>query len=75
MKRIWGLFTARLVPAVVAGRAVEMVGMKSDAAKLTSEAMVRKLTIAERLGCLEVQGLAAMKRGAISQSLNNYRQQ
>jgi hypothetical protein len=37
--------------------------MKGQAGKLTSEAMVRNLVIAERLGCLDPDGLREMHRG------------
>jgi hypothetical protein len=37
--------------------------MQSDAATLTVEAMLRNLTIAERLGCLNPAGLHDMRRG------------
>jgi hypothetical protein len=37
--------------------------MKGKAGKLTSEAMVRNLVIAERLGCLDPGGLREMHRG------------
>lgn len=47
----------------VASRAATLAGMKGEAAKLTSEAMLRNLTIAERLGCLDKAGLRDMRRG------------
>ena len=47
----------------VVSRAVTLVGMKGEAAKLTAEAMLRNLTIAERLGCLDKAGLRDMRRG------------
>lgn len=50
-------------PKKVAAKAVAIVGMKGGAAKLTAEAMVRNLTIAERLGCLDSEGLGEMRRG------------
>jgi hypothetical protein len=40
-----------------------MAGMKGKAAQLTTEAMVRNLKIAERLGCLDREGLQEMRRG------------
>lgn len=52
-----------LNPGKVATSAVEMVGMKGDAAKLTVAAMVRNLDIAEKLGCLDALGLDEMRRG------------
>lgn len=50
-------------PERVATQAVGLAGMKGDAAKVTAEAMVRNLTIAERLGCLDAQGLRDMRKG------------
>ena len=44
-------------------RAVALVGYKHEAAKLTKEALLRNLDIAEKLGCLDNAGLAAMRRG------------
>lgn len=52
-----------VAPKKVAAKAVALVGMKGGAAKLTAEAMVRNLTIAERLGCLDSEGLGDMRRG------------
>jgi hypothetical protein len=54
---------AGLAPAKVAAESVALAGMKGEAAKLTAEAMVRNLTIAERLGCLDKAGLAEMRQG------------
>ena len=51
-------------PAKVLDRAVALAGYKnSDAAKLTKDALLRNLDIAEKLGCLDDAGLAAMRRG------------
>jgi len=50
-------------PTKVAAEAVRIVGMKGQAAKLTSRQMVRNLKIAETFGCLEPEGLARMRRG------------
>ncbi len=50
-------------PVKVAQRAVASVGMQGEAARLTVEAMLRNLTIAQRLGCLGPEGLAEMRRG------------
>jgi len=50
-------------PAQVAVEAVALTGMKGEAARLTAEAMLRNLTIAERLGCLIPAGLHDMRRG------------
>ncbi len=50
-------------PAQVAQRAVARVGMQGEAAQLTAEAMLRNLTIAQRLGCLTPAGLHDMRRG------------
>jgi hypothetical protein len=47
----------------VAAEAVALVGMKGDAARLTAEAMVENLKIAERSGCLDADGLAEMRSG------------
>lgn len=47
----------------VVTQAVALAGMKGEAAKLTAEAMLRNLTIAERLGCLDKAGLRDMRRG------------
>ena len=37
--------------------------MTGEAAQLTLDAMLRNLTIAQRLGCLGAAGLAEMRRG------------
>lgn len=50
-------------PVQVVQRAVASVGMQGEAARLTVEAMLRNLTIAQRLGCLGPEGLAEMRRG------------
>ena len=51
-------------PAKVLDRAVTLAGYKnSDAAKLTKDALLRNLDIAEKLGCLDEAGLAEMRRG------------
>ena len=47
----------------VVAQAVALAGMKGEAAKLTADAMLRNLTIAERLGCLDKAGLRDMRRG------------
>lgn len=52
-----------VAPKKVAAKAVALVGMKGKAGKLTAEAMVRNLVIAERLGCLDPDGLREMHRG------------
>ena len=52
-----------VAPKKAAAKAVAVVGMKGKAAKLTAEAMVRNLTIAERLGCLDSEGLGEMRKG------------
>lgn len=54
---------AGLDPAQVAADAVALTGMRGDAAHLTVTAMLRNLTIAERLGCLTPEGLHDMRRG------------
>ena len=43
--------------------AVARVGMKGEAATLTRDAMLRNLTIADRLGCLDTEGLKEMRQG------------
>lgn len=50
-------------PSSTVDRAVAMACMKDEAAKLTAAAMLRNLTIAERLGCLDAAGLSDMRRG------------
>ncbi len=50
-------------PVQVAQRAVARVDMQGEAAQLTVEAMLRNLTIAQRLGCLTPAGLHDMRRG------------
>ncbi|MGO8929773.1 MAG: hypothetical protein ACLQU3_23145 [Limisphaerales bacterium] len=52
-----------VAPKKAATRAVALVAMKGKAGKLTAEAMVRNLVIAERLGCLDPDGLREMHRG------------
>lgn len=37
--------------------------MSGEASKLTTEALLRNLAIADRLGCLDADGLGEMKRG------------
>ena len=54
---------AGVAPNKVAAEAVALVRMKGKAGKLTAEAMVRNLVIAERLGCLDSDGLEEMHRG------------
>ena len=55
--------SAGLSPRRVARRAISLVAMKPEADKLTAAAMVRNLVIAERLGCLDTEGVAAMRKG------------
>jgi hypothetical protein len=43
--------------------ALKTVGMKGEAAALTKQALLRNLDIASKLGCLDTEGLAAMRRG------------
>jgi hypothetical protein len=51
-------------PAKVLDRAVALASYKnSDAAKLTKDALLRNLDIADKLGCLDEAGLAEMRRG------------
>jgi hypothetical protein len=54
---------AGVSPEKGAARALVIVDMKGDAAKLTAEAMVRNLRIAESLGCLDADGLRDMRKG------------
>src|ERR1051325_5380092 len=44
-------------PSNVVVQAVAMAGIRGDAATLTTAAMLRNLTIADRLGCLDAAGL------------------
>ncbi len=65
-KYVAQLHEARLAgfdPAQVAVDTVALTGMTGEPARLTAEAMLRNLTIAERLGCLGPEGLAEMRRG------------
>lgn len=51
-------------PETVIDLAVTRVGITNRlAAKLTKEALLRNLSIAEKLGCLDVEGLSEMRRG------------
>jgi hypothetical protein len=54
---------AGVEPSNVVAQAVALAGMKGAAAQLTAEAMLRNLTIAQRLGCLDAAGLRDMRRG------------
>lgn len=49
--------------ALVVDGALASVGMKGDAATVTREALLRNLTIAERLGCLDPAGMADLRKG------------
>jgi hypothetical protein len=66
-KAVYVLATARTEgekPAKVLDHAVALAGYTNAAmAKLTKEALLRNLDIADKLGCLNVEGLAEMKRG------------
>ena len=65
-KAMYWLATARKEgekPGRVLDRAVTLAGYKPEAAKLTKEALLRNLDIAEKLGCLNTAGLAEMRRG------------
>jgi hypothetical protein len=65
-KAVYWLATARKEgqkPAKVLDRAVTLAGYKKAAAKLTRDALVRNLDIADKLGCLNEAGLAEMRRG------------
>jgi hypothetical protein len=48
---------------MVAAEAVAIAGYRNAAAKLTREALVRNHEIADKLGCLDPEGLAEMRRG------------
>lgn len=50
-------------PKAVVNDALEKVGLKSEAAKLTKTVMLRNLEIAQKLGCLDQAGMEEMKRG------------
>ncbi len=50
-------------PEMVAKEAAAAAGMTGEAAALTAATMVRNLVIAERLGCLNSDGLWAMRHG------------
>jgi hypothetical protein len=50
-------------PASVAEAAVRSVGMSGKAAEITKAAMLRNMDIAMKLGCLDDEGLAAMRKG------------
>ena len=50
-------------PAQVIDTALKDVGMNGEAAALTKQALLRNLDIASKLGCLDTEGLAAMRRG------------
>lgn len=65
-KYVAQLAEARLAgnnPTNVANEAVTEAGTTGTGAKLTSDAMLRNLTIADRLGCLDVEGLSEMRKG------------
>jgi hypothetical protein len=50
-------------PSQVVSKAMEIAGMRDQLADLTAAAMLRNLTIAERLGCLNAHGLKTMGEG------------
>jgi hypothetical protein len=66
-KAVYWLATARVEgqkPAEVLDRAVALAGYKNrDAARLTKDALIRNLDIAEKLGCLNDTSVAEMRRG------------
>jgi hypothetical protein len=65
-KAVYRLATARQAgekPASVLDSAVALSGYNHDAAKLTREALLRNLEIAEKLGFLNTEGLTEMRRG------------
>ena len=65
-KAVYWLATARKEgekPAKVLDRAVTLAGYKNAAAKLTKDALLRNLDIADKLGCLNDSGFSEMRRG------------
>jgi len=54
---------AGLKPKSVVHEAVSQAGYKSQAATLTEQSLLRNLDIAAKLGCLDAEGLAKMRRG------------
>jgi hypothetical protein len=50
-------------PKNVAHEAVSQAGYKSSAATLTEQSLLRNLDIATKLGCLDAEGRAQMRRG------------
>src|SRR5262245_35241993 len=65
-KCVYWLATARSQghePAQVLDLAVAQAGYKDAAAKLTKDALLRNLDIADKLGCLDKAGLDEMRRG------------
>ena len=65
-KAVYWLSTAasnKAAPAGVVDTALKTVGMKGEAAVLTKQALLRNLDIATKLGCLDAEGLAAMRKG------------
>ena len=66
-KTVYWLATARKEgegPAKVLDRAVVLAGYtNASVAKLTKDALLRNLDIADKLGCLDDAGLAGMRRG------------
>jgi hypothetical protein len=50
-------------PAKVLDQAAAMAGYKDSAAKFTKDALLRNLGIAKKLGCLNEQAFAEMRRG------------
>jgi hypothetical protein len=66
-KAVYWLATARTEgqkPDAVLDRAVSLAGYTNAAsAKLTKDALLRNLDIADKLGCLDAAGLTEMRRG------------
>jgi 5-methylcytosine-specific restriction endonuclease McrA len=66
-KSVYWLATAQQQgqkPSKVLDHAVERAGYTNRlAAKLTKETLLRNVDIAEKLGCLDAEGMAEMKRG------------
>ena len=72
-KCVYWLEAARLAgnnPTNTAHTAVSKAGYRSVAAVLTEQSLLRNLDIASKLGCLDKEGLAKMRRGG-SPTVNN----
>lgn len=65
-RAVYWLATARQTgqkPDRVLDAALRSVGMKAAAAELTKAALLRNLDIADKLGCLDAEGMAEMRQG------------